>query len=175
MLSSLRPLKILITSITIAQNSHIKVIKYSDAESQNLSRTSGSKPEVVVKYVTLLWGIVFTYWKKVTSVSMENASFESKPQKKLSEHLAQKHFFLKLQTVLRGANATWVLRVLFFFVLMNKSTDKNPVFLFQVDRWDARLPLWIPAPEIPKTDFVVLCVKNVIWHSQFFNRLDAFW
>lgn len=52
MLSYVRPLKIL--SIMITQNSHIKVFQYSDSEFENLSRASGSKPEVVVKYVTLL-------------------------------------------------------------------------------------------------------------------------
>lgn len=63
-----------------------RVLKYSDAEPENFSRTPGSKPEIAVK---LLWGIVFAYWKNITSTSMKNASCDSKPEKQLSEHLAQ--------------------------------------------------------------------------------------
>lgn len=62
-----------------------------------------------------------------------------------------------------------------FFVLMNKCPDKNPLFLFQVGRWNARVPLWVSALENPKTDFAVLCIRNVTWHNQFFKELDAFW
>lgn len=61
----------------------LRVLKCSGAEPENLSKTSGSKPEVAVKSVIAL--SIFTYWK---NASMKNASFDSKPEKKLSEHLA---------------------------------------------------------------------------------------
>lgn len=70
-----------------------RVLKCSDAEPENLSKTSGSKPEVAVKCDIAL--SIFTYWKNVTSASMKNASFDSKPEKNLSEHLVQYNSVLK--------------------------------------------------------------------------------
>lgn len=147
----------------------VRVLKYSVAEPENFSRTSRSKPEVAVKCdIALSYCICilekYGFWKMLALTPSLRKSFQNILHNKTPSWNEQYWEVLMLPEVCVCCS---------FFVLVNKSPDKHPVFLLQVDRWNARLLLWISALENPKTDFGVLRIRSVTWHSQFYKKLDA--
>lgn len=151
----------------------LRVLKCSDAEPENLSKTSGSKPEVAVKCDIAL--SIFTYWKNVTSASMKMPA--------LTPSL-RKIFQNTLYSITLSWNDEQYWEVIMlpelcmscsFFVLMNKSPDKNPVFLFQVDRWNARLPWKNFSPGSSQDWFGCSMHKECYMAESVFQETWCFW